>query len=374
MLGPGQSQHRPLSVNNHFECSPSAARQLQIIALSSGRQPVAVPPPAPPAVESPDLSSQSKRTVSAEDRIPLPLNSLPSKPTSPQTSPPALQILASHLSQAGPQTLTQRGESKGSDEQEEKSKRMKTEVKDEGKMTKDMQVGTGDQREKVKEEVVRELSPELEAEVSQAEDPMEVTEDGKQDPERRMREQEEETPMDQSENLSTQVFLQHQTTTPVPTLESVKDSREEIKPPPDPIQEAQPEQEVSVQNQRLPEPHRDLQPVSHEDFCENMSTQSDNQSGNSLKTFLQKPDPSLNIRNQNLTLFIYSCKSQQPLRLRFLLLTGEKPPLWCVWLMTLEFSLKGSRSGCKLGPKYYSCLSQMLQSETSLLSLNHVDI
>uniref|UniRef100_A0A3P9KRM9 FCS-type domain-containing protein n=1 Tax=Oryzias latipes TaxID=8090 RepID=A0A3P9KRM9_ORYLA len=316
MLGPGQSQHRPLSVNNHFECSPSAARQLQIIALSSGRQPVAVPPPAPPAVESPDLSSQSKRTVSAEDRIPLPLNSLPSKPTSPQTSPPALQILASHLSQAGPQTLTQRGESKGSDEQEEKSKKMKTEVKDEGEMTKDMQVGTGDQREKVKEEVVRELSPELEAEVSQAEDPMEVTEDGKQDPERRMREQEEETPMDQSENLSTQVLLQHQTTTPVPTLESGKDSREEIKPPPDPIQEAQPEQEVSVQNQRLPEPHRDLQPVSHEDFCENMSTQSDNQSAlSSLSSQSPPSSPFLNPPAENPTPTLLP-QSDQPADLR----------------------------------------------------------
>ncbi|KAF6719587.1 Polyhomeotic-like protein 3 [Oryzias melastigma] len=243
MLGPGQSQHRPLSVNNHFECSPSAARQLQIIALSSGRQSVAVPQPTPPAADSPDLSSQSKRTVSAEDRIPLPLNSMTPKAASPRTSPPSVQSLASPLN---PQTLTQRGE-----EPEERSKRMKTEDKDEGKTTRDVQVGTGDQREKVKEEVEM-----------RCEDQMEVTEEGR-------RAEEEDTPMDQSE-----VPLQHQTTTP----ETVKDSREEIKPAPDPVLEAQPEPAVLDQNQRLPEPHRDLQPVSHEDFCENMSTQSDNQS------------------------------------------------------------------------------------------------
>ncbi|RVE59129.1 hypothetical protein OJAV_G00201070 [Oryzias javanicus] len=235
MLGPGQSPHRPLSVNNHFECSPSAARQLQIIALSSGRQPAAVPQPTPPAADSPDLSSQSKRTVSADDRIPL-----PSKATSPRTSPPSVHSLASPLN---PQTLTQRGE-----EQEERSKRMKTEDKDEGKTTRDVQVGTGDQREKVKEEV--EVRPE---------DQMEVTEEGRRTEEE---EQEEETPMDQSEVLQTT------------TLESVKDSREETKPAP----EAPPEPAVPDQNQRLPEPPRDLQPVSHEDFCENMSTQSDNQS------------------------------------------------------------------------------------------------
>ncbi|XP_024137875.1 polyhomeotic-like protein 3 isoform X1 [Oryzias melastigma] len=243
MLGPGQSQHRPLSVNNHFECSPSAARQLQIIALSSGRQSVAVPQPTPPAADSPDLSSQSKRTVSAEDRIPLPLNSMTPKAASSRTSPPSVQSLASPLN---PQTLTQRGE-----EPEERSKRMKTEDKDEGKTTRDVQVGTGDQREKVKEEVEM-----------RCEDQMEVTEEGR-------RAEEEETPMDQSE-----VPLQHQTTTP----ETVKDSREEIKPAPDPVLEAPPEPAVLDQNQRLPEPHRDLQPVSHEDFCENMSTQSDNQS------------------------------------------------------------------------------------------------
>lgn len=49
---------------------------------------------------------------------------------------------------------------------------------------------------------------------------------------------------------------------------------------------AAPVQEVPIEAQRQPDPQqnpqRDPQPVALEDFCENMSTQSDNQSGDSV--------------------------------------------------------------------------------------------
>lgn len=167
-----------------------------------------------------------------------------------------------------------------------------------------------DQREKVKEEK-RRLSTEKdvslvsqkeqEVETGREEEQMEVTEEGQSDRERAERgeekkiaeeEEEGETAMDQSENLTSQILHQYQNTDPIPKCDTVKDSSVEAKPVPGLISAPVPVQtpasvpapapapapEVSLQSQRLPESHRDLQPVSQEDFCENMSTHSDNQS------------------------------------------------------------------------------------------------
>ncbi|XP_044032005.1 polyhomeotic-like protein 3 isoform X2 [Siniperca chuatsi] len=327
MLGPSQSQHsslpvtNPMSVSSHFERSPSAARQLQIIALSSGRQPQSgmythTVQSAPPAVESPELSSQSKRTLSGEDVLPLPLNPTLPKTTSPMPSPPSLLSPASPPSQAGPQTqtLTQKGEVKESEEQRERGRGVRQGVRAEESVSKDLKVEKDDQREKVKEEKRRlsaekEVSlvsqKEQEVETGREEEQMEVTEEGQSDREKAERggeekkmEEEGETAMDQSENLTSQILHQCQNTDPILTPDTVKDSSTEPEPilglisAPVPVQTPAsvpvtvpvpapvpaPVPEVTVQPQRLPESHRDLQPVSQEDFCENMSTQSDNQS------------------------------------------------------------------------------------------------
>ncbi|XP_027131254.1 polyhomeotic-like protein 3 isoform X2 [Larimichthys crocea] len=315
MLGPSQSQHsslsvtNPMSVSSHFERSPSAARQLQIIALSSGRQPQSgtyahTVQSTPPVVESPELSSQSsKRTSSSEDLLPLPLNPTLPKNSSPLPSPPSLLSPASPPSQAGPQTqtLTQKGDVKDGEEQRERGRGLRQGVRDEGSVGKDLKVERDDQREKVKEEK-RRLSnekeggaatqKEREVEAVREEEQMEVTEEGQSDKERaergedkKMEEEEQgETAMDQSESLTSQVLHRYQNMDPIPTPDPVKDSNVEPKPilglisTPVPVPVPVPVPEVSVQSQRLPESHRDLQPVSQEDFCENMSTQSDNQS------------------------------------------------------------------------------------------------
>lgn len=342
MLGPGQSQHsslsvaNPMSTSSHFDRSPSAARQLQIIALSSsGRQSCTYThavQSAPPAVESPELSSQSKRTLSS-DVLPLPLNPSLPKNTSPLPSPPSLLSPASPLSQAAPptQTVTQKGEAKDDEEQRERGRGVRQGVRGEGSVGKDLRVERDDQRETVREEKQR-LPPEKEGnlvgqkeqevETGREEEQMEVTEEGEKaerGKEKKMEEEEEgETAMDQSENLTSQVLHQYQNTDLIPTPDTVKDSSMEPKPilgliptpvsvqtpvtvpvtvpvpapvpvtipiqtevpvpAPAPVPVPAPAPEVSTQSQRLPEPHRDLQPVGQEDFCENMSTQSDNQS------------------------------------------------------------------------------------------------
>uniref|UniRef100_A0AAZ1X8A2 Polyhomeotic-like protein 3 n=1 Tax=Oreochromis aureus TaxID=47969 RepID=A0AAZ1X8A2_OREAU len=264
--------HSPVSVSNalsaapHFERSLSAAKQLQIIALSSGRQPqpgtythASVQPP-PPAAESPEVSAQSKRTLSTEDVLPPPLNPSLPKTTSPLPSPPSLLSPASPQSQAEPQpqNLTQKVEVKEAEEQRKRATAVRQEVKDEESVAKDLRVEKDDQREKVKEEEPKEG----------------------------------ETPMDQSENQTAQLPHQYHNTDPIPTPDSVKDSTVDLKPitglisspvpvqtpAPVPVPEPAPVPEASAQSQRLPEPQKDLQPVSQEDFCENMSTQSDNQS------------------------------------------------------------------------------------------------
>nr|XP_046227195.1 polyhomeotic-like protein 3 isoform X2 [Scatophagus argus] len=322
MLGTSQSQHgslsvtNPLSVSSHFDRSPSAARQLQIIALSSGRQPQSgtyanTVQSVPPIVELPELSSQSKRTSSSEDVLPLPLNPTLPKATSPMSSPPSLLSPASPPSQTGPQTqtVTQKGEVKDSEEQREIGRGIRQGIRDEGTVSKDLNVEKDDQREKVKEERERfstenegslVTQKEQEVETVKEEEQMEVTEESQSDKEKteeaeekKMDEEEEgETAMDQSENPASLVLHQCQDTEPIPASETVKDSSTEPKSTLDLISAPVPVQtpvsltvpvpapvpEVSVHSQRLAESHRDVQPVNQEDFCENMSTQSDNQS------------------------------------------------------------------------------------------------
>ncbi|XP_031141036.1 polyhomeotic-like protein 3 isoform X2 [Sander lucioperca] len=363
LLGSGQSQHsslsatKPASASSHFERSPSAARQLQIIALSRQTQPCTYAPavqPAPSAVESPELSAQSKRTLSAEDALPLPLNPSLPKTASPLPSPPSLLSPASPPSQVGPQTQTvsQKGEAKESEEQRERGRGLRQG----GSVGRDLR---DDQREKVKEEKQRRppekegstvSQKEQEVETGREEEQMEVTEEGQRaekGKEKKMMEDEEEgeTAMDQSENLTSQILHQHKNTDPVPMPDAVKESSVEPKPTLGlisapaptpapapapvtlpaptpapapapvtlpapvpapapapvtlpapvpapapapvtlpapvpapvtlPVPAPAPVPEVSVQSQRLPD---SLQPVIQEDFCENMSTQSDNQS------------------------------------------------------------------------------------------------
>nr|XP_019965093.1 PREDICTED: polyhomeotic-like protein 3 isoform X1 [Paralichthys olivaceus]XP_019965094.1 PREDICTED: polyhomeotic-like protein 3 isoform X1 [Paralichthys olivaceus] len=334
VLGPGQSQLSSLSVTNpssHFEHSPSAARQLQIIALSSGRQPqpgvyghASVQSP-PPVAEPPELSSQSKRTLSSEDVLPLPLNPSLPKTTSPLPSPPSLLSPASPPSQAAAQsqTLVQRGDKKEGEEQRDRGRGVRHGIRDEESV--DLRVEKDDQRERAKEEKPRPLTQkeisqkEQEAAMGREEVEMEVTEEGQGDRARaeageEKMEEEAESAMDQSEKLNTTQLL-HQHTDPIPTPDTVKDSSVDLNPPPGLILASAPVQasvpppvpgpppipEASVQ--RLQESHRELQAVSQEDFCENMSTQSDNQSA------------------------LSSLSSQSPPSSPFITPSAENPPL-----------------------------------------------
>ncbi|XP_061820974.1 uncharacterized protein [Nerophis lumbriciformis] len=85
----GANQSQLSSLPASFESSPSASRQLQIIAFSSARQPPSFPQTSA-VVTSPEPSSQSKRTLSGHKAL-----SLPQSPS----SPPRLQ----------PQTLSPKG-------------------------------------------------------------------------------------------------------------------------------------------------------------------------------------------------------------------------------------------------------------------------
>ncbi|MEQ2199282.1 hypothetical protein XENOCAPTIV_001262 [Xenoophorus captivus] len=155
VLGPTSSQHSPSSSCNHFERSPSAARQLQIIALSSSQQPQAGTY-VHPAVKSkpselPELSSQSKRTVKKEDLNLLPLN------------PPPLPSAPSHT-----QTLSKKREPKESEEQGNINRGAKPGIKDERSVSKDLQLEKDVQREKVKQEKLTEMEQEPQSERDKA--------------------------------------------------------------------------------------------------------------------------------------------------------------------------------------------------------------
>ncbi|XP_010764072.1 uncharacterized protein [Notothenia coriiceps] len=248
----GQSQHSSLpgttSASSHFERTPSAARQLQIIALSSGRQtkPCTYPPAAlaPPTVEAQEKPSQSKRTLSGEHVLPLPRPLIPSLPKN--SSPPFL------LSPASPpqtQTLLRRGEGREEDEQREGGRGREGD-REELRGEKDDQRG----KEKQKLHPEREESivgqKKEEEETVRVEEHMEVTEEGQSDGQKagKKMEEEGESAMDQSESLHQDQNLD---------ADPVED--EEQKPVLGPAPEF-------------------LQPGGQEDFSEDMSTQSDNQS------------------------------------------------------------------------------------------------
>ncbi|KAM4718864.1 polyhomeotic-like protein 3 isoform 2-T2 [Anableps anableps] len=223
--GPSPSQHSPLSSSNHFERSPSAARQLQMIALSSSQQPQAGTYPHP-AVQSkpaelPERSSQSKRTVNKDDLSLIPLN------------PSALPSAPSHT-----HTLTRKRELKDSEDQGDISRGVKPGIKEERSTSKDLQVEKDVQREKVKQEKLTDMKQEPESERDK--DQMEVKEEDQRDRERRetgkkrkLEEAEDDggdTPMDTSDRLTDQLPHPHQNTEPAPHPDTVKDSSKESKP------------------------------------------------------------------------------------------------------------------------------------------------
>ncbi|KAG7525790.1 polyhomeotic 3 [Solea senegalensis] len=164
-----------------------------------------------------------------------------------------------------------------------------------------------DQRDKVKDERRWRAEEEEQMEVTEASQAQSETGGGGME---KIKEEEAESVMDQSETTTVDQDLhQHHNMDPVPT---VKDCNTEHKPiqssvpvlapvqPSVPVQISAPVQtsvpvqtsitvqtsvpiqtsipSASVQSPRLLECHRELPPVGQEDFCENMSIQSDNQS------------------------------------------------------------------------------------------------
>lgn len=237
----------------------------------------------PPTAESSEFSR--KRTSSNEDGLPLPQNPALPKPTSPIHLPPSILSPASPLSQAGPQTHTVMHKCEVKESQE-KGRGLRREIGDEGCHDKDLKVEKDDQRERASEDkqsVAAQKDGSLvshkETERVGEEERMEVTEEGQRDRERAERVEEGETVMDQSENLPTQILHQDLDTFPVLDSSVVKDSSMEPEPMLGPNSAPAPVPEASVQSQRLSEPQREPQSGGQEDFCENMSTQSDNQSG-----------------------------------------------------------------------------------------------
>ncbi|XP_029979238.1 polyhomeotic-like protein 3 isoform X2 [Sphaeramia orbicularis] len=302
MLGSGQSQHsplpatNPLSVASHFERSPSAARQLQIIALSSGRQTgtyaqTSVPPPAEP----PDASGQSKRTLSNDEA--LPLNPPLPKTSSPLPSPPTLLSPASPPSQPTPQTQTPipKGDAKEGEEQRDQGRAVRQGTRDDG--GKDLRPEKDDQRQKEKEEKVqKEGGDAARSRGEEEEEEMEVTEEGTKEG-KKMEQVEEEADgdavMDQCCETSPEL-QQYQNPNPDPVKDPGTESKPNLGHIPVPVQTpvqvpvtapvpVPVQVQVSVQVQvpvqeSAPQRLTELHPGTQEDFCENMSIQSDNQS------------------------------------------------------------------------------------------------
>ncbi|XP_056155429.1 polyhomeotic-like protein 3 isoform X2 [Lampris incognitus] len=273
----------PLTPAGHFERSSSAARQLQIIALSSGHQPQpgnsarASVQSVAPVVESPERAHQSQRTLPSEDALPLSLKSLLPNASSPLPSPPSLLSPSLPLGQASPQEhpLIQQVKNQGDPRkgEEQRTASLREETRDEGGMGEK----GGDRKEadimmkkqhKEKRGLVteKEEAPgnpkEQRLETDGEEERMEATDEGQiksaEGEEVEEEKDEEETPMEQSEHPTSPKL------TPGPI--TIQDSSLGPKPG------------TGLVPPQTPEPHRDLQPGTHEDLCENMSTQSDNQS------------------------------------------------------------------------------------------------
>lgn len=310
MLGSSQSQRGSLPVNTppDFEHLPSAARQLQIIALSSGRQSQSGQNPHPlqslsHITESPEPPCQKKKTSGGDDGLHLPPE-LP-KNASPIPSPPSLLSPASPLNQTGPQTQTTILKC-DVQEQQEKVPGTSASIGGQGSTEKDKKVEKDDageqgndeasaQKEEAHGECVTEWK---DGEVSE-EEHMKVTEgESIAESSRVQRGEDEETAMDQSDSPTSQTPQKSQISVSVATPEAATDSSREPKPilgqaasgpglgPEVPLHPQRPGSQLD-------------QPVSQED-CENMSTQSDNHSGNLIHYYFviflvsrvaHKPDP-----------------------------------------------------------------------------------
>lgn len=287
MLGSSQSQRGSLPVNAppDFEHLPSAARQLQIIALSSGRQSQSGQNPHPlqslsHITETPEPPCQKKKSSGGEDGLHLPPE-LP-KTASALPSPPSL------LSPASPRTQTQATVLK-CDVQEQREKVPGTGAPTGGqgspgkdkKVEQDAAAGQGKgEASAQKEEAHAECVTEGKDEEVSEEELMSVTEEG----ERRsilIRGEDEETAMDQSGSPSrpqrSQICLS------AATPEAATDSSREPKPL---LGQAASGPGVGPEVPLHPQrPGAQLdQPLSQED-CENMSTQSDNHSGNLIHSY-----------------------------------------------------------------------------------------
>uniref|UniRef100_A0A3P8WCH6 Polyhomeotic-like protein 3 n=1 Tax=Cynoglossus semilaevis TaxID=244447 RepID=A0A3P8WCH6_CYNSE len=229
----------------HFDRPPSAARQLQIIALSSGRQqqpgtfgqstlqssPPPPPPPPPMVTGLSELSRLSKRTLSSDDTIPLPLKTTPLL-----SSPPSLKSPASPPTHRGPkESLEFGGRGAG------------LVIKEEAGVSKDLRLVKNDQKEKEveqkewtatkKEQEVEPISKEEKEEKMEA---MEKGQDKQEDSKvkKKIVEDKEEKEKEQAHSainlpvkLTTNQLL-HQNQNPDPILRSdtVKDSTTELKP------------------------------------------------------------------------------------------------------------------------------------------------
>ncbi|XP_058484156.1 TRIO and F-actin-binding protein isoform X2 [Solea solea] len=161
--GAGQSQHSALTVttpSSHFDRPPSAARQLQIIALSSGQRqtqpgayahatvqsppPIPTLPPSPVATESSDISRQTKRTLSVDDVLPLPLNASLPKKTSPLHSPLPLLSLATPPEHQNIPRSQRGGDARESEEQRGRAARQG--AREDGSVAKDLRLERDDPR------------------------------------------------------------------------------------------------------------------------------------------------------------------------------------------------------------------------------------
>lgn len=291
VLGSSQSQRGSLPVNTppDFEHLPSAARQLQIIALSSGRQSQSGQNPRPlqalsHIAESPEPPCQKKKTSGGEDGLHLP----PELPKSACAipSPPSLLCPASPLNQTGPQTKTAVLKCEVQ-EQQEKVPGTSASIGGQGSTERDKKVEKdhggeqgNEEASAQKEEAHGESVTERKDEEVSEEEHMKVTEEGESIAERSrvQRGEDEEAAMDQADSPTRQAPQKSQIPVSVPMPEAATDSGRDPKPI---LGQAASGPglgpEVPLHPQR-PGPQLD-QPVSQED-CENMSTQSDNHSGN----------------------------------------------------------------------------------------------
>lgn len=251
VLGSSQSQRGSLPISSlpDYEHLPSAARQLQIIALSSGRQSGSGPNSlALQPLSTTEPSCQKKKSSAGEDGLHLPPDG--PKAASPIPSPPSLLSPASPQNQTGPQTQPSRNKC-DVQEPQEKLPGPRVSIGDQGSVQKGQEVEKedGGEQEQEEEEGAVTVTERKDEETSE-EEQMKVTEEG-ENIRVQPGDEDKETAMDQSES-------------------------QDVKPTTGVL----PAPEASLHSQQD-------QPVHQED-CEDMSTQSDNQSGKSRVILLTR--------------------------------------------------------------------------------------